>query len=207
MPNVRANINRTVLLALLACAPLILFVPAARHALESRMALHMLVEFPLLLFAGWASHRLLLVRSATRGALQKLAFVDHRGWTGALLCICVTIVWMIPSALDAALLSDEVAWLKYSSWLVSGFVLAGSWHRMDAEMALFFLGNVGWMMATAGLLYFEAPIRLCVSYLEGDQRHAGLGLMVTAVVLVFTATHRTARAWSFAEQDRSGTVL
>lgn len=190
MPTLRSTFVSPVLLALLVCAPLALLLPDVRHGLESRMALHMLVEFPLLMCAGWAVHHLFSSWGVTKAALEKLALIDHRGLTGATFVTCVTIVWMIPSALDAALLSDEVALVKYASWLISGFVLAGSWRRMDAEMALFFLGNVGWMMATAGLLYVEAPNRLCVSYLEGDQKHAGVGLMLLAVLLVLAAAQR-----------------
>ena len=64
---------------------------------------------------------------------------------------------------------------------LAGWLLAASWYRMDAEVLLFFAGNLAWMTATAGLLYLEAPAQLCVSYLQDDQQHAGLGLVVLAV--------------------------
>ena len=57
-PVSRASLVRTakVVLALL---PLLLLWPALRHAVESRMLLHMLLEWPLLFAAGWAAHGLL----------------------------------------------------------------------------------------------------------------------------------------------------
>jgi hypothetical protein len=39
------------------------------------------------------------------------------------------------------------------------------------------------MAAGAGMLYLDAPQRLCVNYLEGDQRQAGIGLVVLACAL------------------------
>ena len=48
---------------LLALLPLLLLWPALRHAIESRMLTHMLLEWPLLFAAGWAAHELLGARS------------------------------------------------------------------------------------------------------------------------------------------------
>lgn len=167
---------------LLAVAPLLLLWPDLRHFVESRMALHMLLEFPLLMASGWCLRRWWLRRRPAQGGAGRLErLLDWRGWTGATFVTVVTVVWMVPSMLDAALLSLPVATFKYLSWWLAGWLLAASWYRMDAEVLLFFAGNLAWMTATAGLLYLEAPAQLCVSYLQDDQQHAGLGLVVLAV--------------------------
>lgn len=167
---------------LLAMAPLLLFWPDLRHFVESRMALHMLLEFPLLMASGWCLRRWWQRRRSMQdgaGRLEQL--LDWRGWTGATFVTVVTVVWMVPSMLDAALLALPVAAFKYVSWWLAGWLLASSWYRMDAEVLLFFAGNLAWMTATAGLLYLETPSQFCVSYLQDDQQHAGLGLVVLAV--------------------------
>ncbi|HJV62459.1 MAG TPA: hypothetical protein VJ743_16045, partial [Albitalea sp.] len=72
----------------------------------------------------------------------------------------------------------------------AGAVLAGSVRRMDPEVLLFFVGNLAWMSASAGMLYLDAPLRLCVNYLVDDQRQAGIGLVLLAVVLGALAVRR-----------------
>jgi len=163
--------------------PLALLWPALRHAVESRMAMHMLIEFPALLASGWCLQRELVVRHALRRVRHAFALLDWRGWTGVTLASLVAVAWMLPSALDASLLSAQAASAKYASWWAAGFVLAGSWRRADAEVLLFFAGNLAWMLAAAGMLYLDAPARLCVSYLVDDQRATGIGLIAFALLL------------------------
>ncbi|MDY0749053.1 hypothetical protein SNE35_31440 [Paucibacter sp. R3-3] len=140
------------------------------------MSLHMLLQFPLLLAAGWAAS-LWLPGERTQ------ALVDEMGLTGAAWVGAVTIFWMLPIALDLALLDPLMAALKYSSWWSAGLALARSWPRLTVELRAFFLGNTAWMLATAGLLYRETEVRLCVSYRYDEQSWTGAGLMFWAVAL------------------------
>lgn len=187
----------------LALLPLVLLWPALRHAVESRMSLHMLVEFPLLFVAGWSSSRLWLCRFPARRWLRCQRLLDWRGWTGAVLTSGVALVWMLPSALDAALLWPAAAAAKIVSWWLAGWWLADGWRRMDAEVMLFSIGNLAWMAATAGLLYVDAPTRLCVNYLQDDQRQAGVGLVLLALLLGVLAL-RQAMHHASGPQDASG---
>ncbi|MEP7282732.1 MAG: hypothetical protein ABI696_12200 [Rubrivivax sp.] len=162
--------------ALLAALPLLLLWPALRHTVEGRMSLHMLLEFPLLFAAGWSVQRL-----GPRIALVQ--WLDWRGWTGATVTTLVVASWMLPSLLDLSLMSPAVATAKVVSWWLAGWLLADSWRRLDPEVLLFLVGNIAWMTATAGLLYLDTPQQLCVNYLQDDQRHAGIGLVLLAVGL------------------------
>ncbi|MEO7941052.1 MAG: hypothetical protein ABIR55_20710 [Burkholderiaceae bacterium] len=163
--------------------PLLLLWPALRHTIEARMLLHMLVEFPLLFAAGWAVQYLCLRRPAMQPLARSMVLVDWRGWSGATLATIVTVTWMLPTLLDLALLDPMVAAAKYASWWIAGWMLAGSLRRMDPELLLFLVGNIAWMMASAGMLYIDAPARLCVNYLQDDQRQTGIALVLLAVVL------------------------
>ena len=176
-----------------ALLPLVLLWPALRHGIESRMSLHMLLEFPLLFAAGWSASALCLRRPRARPWLRAQRVMDWRGWTSATLASAVALVWMLPSALDAALLIPTVPAAKFASWWLAGWCLADAWRRMDAEVLLFFVGNAAWMMATAGLLYIDTPTRLCVNYLQDDQRHAGIGLVLLACALGVLAIRRVMR--------------
>lgn len=168
--------------SVLALLPLLLLWPALRHAIESRMATHMLLEFPLLAAAGAAVAMRCWRRPSARRWLRWQRALDWRGWTSATVASSVALVWMLPSALDAALLWPAAAAGKYASWWLAGWLLADGWRRMDAELLLFAVGNLGWMAATAGLLYLDAPARLCVNYLQDDQRHTGIGLIALAAL-------------------------
>lgn len=174
---------RRLLPGVLAAAPLWLLWPALRHGIESRMLLHMLLEFPLLLAGGWAAHHVCGRRAWLRSAARAAVMADWHGWGGATLLSIVTAAWMLPSLLDMALLSTAVALVKLVSWWLTGWLLAGSMRRMDPELQLFLFGNLAWMTASAGLLYVDTPARLCVNYLEGDQQQAGGALVIVALLL------------------------
>jgi hypothetical protein len=177
--------------ALIALLPMALVIPVVRHTIESRMLLHMMFEFPCLMASGWASGRML--KRAAPAAARALAFVDWQGWVGASLALFVTMAWMIPSALDAALLSTPVAAVKMVSWWLAGLMLAGSWNRLSPEVLLFAAGNAAWMMATAGALYIDAPLRLCASYLLEEQRYTGIALLAAALAIGTVASVRATR--------------
>jgi len=170
----------------LSCTPLLLLAPSIRHAIESRMALHMLLEFPLLFASGYAVLRLV----EARGQLRRFLVLDHLGIAGLTAASCVFAFWMIPAALDAALIAPSVAAAKYVSWWSAGFAAANALGRTTMEIRIFFLGNAAWMSATAGLLYLDAANRLCVNYLFGDQTLAGKGLVMLACLLIILAVVR-----------------
>ncbi len=162
--------------ALLAAAPLVFLAPWPRALVESRMSLHMLVQFPLLLAAGWSA-------DAWLPGSRAQSRVDEMGLAGAAWFSAVALFWMLPIALDLALLDPLMDALKYASWWSAGLVLASSWPRLTAELEVFFLGNTAWMLATAGLLYRETDSRLCVSYRYDEQGWTGAGLLLWALAL------------------------
>ena len=80
------------------------------------------------------------------------------------------LVWMLPSALDATLLWPAAV-AKYASWWLAGWLLSptagGAWMPSCCSFAV---GNwPGWR--PAGLFSTRWPARLCVNYLQDDQRH------------------------------------
>lgn len=176
---------------LLAALPLVLLWAPLRQLLEGSMTLHMLVELPLLLASGWAAGAVLAHHRLPAG-LPRL--IDVNGVLGLAFASCVGALWMIPSMLDLSLLDAGVQGAKYGAWWLSGVVLRASWRRSEPEIAAFFVGNMAWMLATAGLLYQDEGQRLCVSYLVDEQVVAGKGLIVFALVLAGLALHRVVAA-------------
>jgi hypothetical protein len=83
--------------------------------------------------------------------------------------------WMIPVALDQALLSGPAAAAKYTSLLAAGMLLPVSFQAPPHAMQAYFVGNWVWMTATVGPFHQNAPQPLCVNYLIGTQLRAGEG--------------------------------
>ena len=152
---------------------IVLAATPVRDLLVARMSLHMLAQVPLLLLAGW-----LLRGRATARSVD--APFDPAGAPGLLLGTAVLTTWMIPRALDLAVTSTSVAWLQSATLLGAGALLRGAWARAGAIGQAFFVGNLTWMAAVAGLLLRDAPVRLCTTYLERDQYYAGTGLLLLA---------------------------
>ena len=123
--------------------PLLLLVAPLRHTLEGSMALHMLIELPMLFVAGGAAEGMLRHKSRLAGLAQRF---DAYGLLGLALASCIAALWMIPSMLDLSLLDARVQGAKYLAWWLAGFVSCSSWRRAAPELAAFFLGNTAWML-------------------------------------------------------------
>lgn len=168
---------------LLATLPLALLWPGLRQVLDARMAYLMLLEFPALAACGWAAAARLPSRTQ-----RWLGSANTMGLLSYTVFLAVFSYWMIPSALDEALLSPTAYAARHLTWLAAGAVWAIPRPRVHTGVDLFFLGNVAWMAGSAGLLYREGEDRLCVNYLLQDQLAAGSGLLVLAVMAVAWAS-------------------
>ncbi len=156
---------------------LLVGMPAVRGWLESRMSLHMAVELPVLLACGWLIAGTLKKRSAM------LEPIDDGGLLAATTASCVLAFWMVPAALDRAILEPGVALLKYGMWVGAGALLQSAHLRVTPVIQSFFLGNAAWMTITAGLLYLDAEQQLCVNYLIDDQQATGWSLVCWGTAL------------------------
>jgi len=172
---------------------LLLGTPAVRRWLEGRMSLHMGLELPLLLLCGW------LMASAAPRRWAAFERVDAGGLLAATIASCVLAVWMVPAALDWAVLAPAVAWLKYAMWTCAGALLHAARPRITPVIQAFFLANAAWMTTTAGLLYLDAEQQLCVNYLVDDQQVTGWALVGWGIALGAWAL---AALWPLLEWER-----
>ncbi|HZW25463.1 MAG TPA: hypothetical protein VFF26_08265 [Gallionella sp.] len=154
----------------------ILALPAMRSMMEGDMALHMLLQFPLLLLAGW-----LLAQELSEQAKARLQRWNRAGIAGLLMTAMVLMFWMIPRALDMVLSDGTMEFWKFLTLVMAGMALELSWQAAGLIVRGFFLGNVLPMMMVVGWLYIEAPVRICNAYLTDDQLRAGSGLLALAM--------------------------
>lgn len=162
-----------VLLALLA-------VPGLRQLLEASMARHMLLQFPLFMLAG-----ALLAGGLGAGGRRAVARWNGHGISGLVATGLVLSLLMVPRALDLALLSPAIELAKCAALVLTGAALRLSWQPAGWLVQGFFLGNLLPMMAVAGQLYIDSPVRVCNAYLLDDQVQLGQWLVRLAAALAF----------------------
>lgn len=167
---------------------LLLLMSAVRHALERQMWTHMLVQFPALLLAG-----ALLAHGVRPAWQQRIAAWNAHGITGLVFAAAVLALSMIPRLLDLALVDLRIESLKFSALLLSGAALRISWRPAGIVVQGFFLGNVLPMMASAGWLYEEMPMRLCNAYRLDEQQW--LGQTLTGIAAVIAALWLVQVGW------------
>lgn len=157
---------------------LLLALPGVRHGLEASMTRHMLVQYPLLMLAGW------LFAAAVPSHWQaRLNLWNAHGISGLFATALALAILMIPRVLDLALVDGRIEILKCGALLACGAALRLSWRPAGLLVQGFFLGNVLPMMAVVGNLYETSPVRVCNAYLLDDQARLGQVLVwITAAI-------------------------
>ncbi len=176
------NQRADVLLVAAVLTPLVFVQDRVREVVEGSMVLHMALQFPLLLLAGACAAALLARRRPAVAAAW--ARFDRDGLLGTVALSGVAGLWMVPVALDAALLDPGMAAWKYTSWCFAGWCVTLAWPGMATAMRIFLLGNLAWMTLSVGLLYAETEQRLCVSYRFDEQAWTGGALCLVAAMLL-----------------------
>lgn len=145
--------------------------------LEQSMLRHMGIELPLLFILGWFAARMAGPRLTHAFAPWNMA-----GIPALVFSMLVLSVWMIPTALDYAVLNGQIAMLKVISLLLAGILTGLSWKAAGIIIQAFFTLNWFWMTFFIGLLYRDIPQQLCSVYLVDEQASTGLAMMAWAVV-------------------------
>jgi len=159
---------------------LFLALPAVRTSLEAVMAVHMLVQIPLLTAIGIIACRLLPIH-------WQDSLLDAMG--GAIPCVLLAIFassyWMLPRAMDAALANPLAEVAKFISLpVLVGLPLSLAWKQLSAIGRGFVLTNFISMMSMLGWLYIEAPVRVCNYYLVNQQTDAGWMMVKISILLI-----------------------
>ena len=162
------------ILSLLVLASAIaLSLPKVRHLIESSMAVHMLVQMPLLILAGY------LIHTRPQHSSYKLT-TSAAQWLWIYL---TSMFWMLPISLDKALIYPAWDVFKIVSLLITGAVLKLVFQSYRL-LALFFIGSMVMMLFFVGFNYQQSDVRLCNAYLIESQQLTGTGLIIVASSLL-----------------------
>jgi hypothetical protein len=162
---------------------LLLFVflaaPPVANLLESIMIIHMHMQMPLLVVAGFFMARILLIRYPR--------FFDRwnmSGVPGIMLFLIITSYWMLPRTMDEAIASEYMEAFKFISLpFMAGIPLRDSWRRLGNTSRNAVLLVFTALFSAMGALYITAPTQLCNNYLLIEQITLGWGFITMAICL------------------------
>jgi len=172
-----------------------LSLPPGRLLIEQSMVWHMAVQVPLLMAAGWLSMGAMSQAAAWRWT----ADWNRYGLTGLLAAQVIFAYWMLPSAIDRAVVSPLADALKVTTLLACGALLQNSVWRAPVVLQLFIVGSAVPMTVWLGVYFATADRRLCNAYTLASQTAAGVGIAVWGVAVatawvVVVLRHATQRA-------------
>lgn len=152
--------------------------PLGRQVLEASLVTHMLVQMPLLVLIGMGFGRI-----SAAAVAPYVATWNRGGSTGLLLTLAVAMVWMLPRAMDAALVDMRFEAAKFVSLPVAGAALVWSYGQASPIVKGVLNAHVVSALAVMGWAYMAAPVRLCNAYLSSDQETAGAGLLAASAAM------------------------
>lgn len=157
-----------------------LALPPVVELTESIMAIHMHVQMPFLAVCGALMTPLL--QKKFPGFFEKW---NRDGIPGILLALIVIGYWLIPRAMDDALMSSSTEIFKFISWpFLVGLPIWDSWRKLTKGWKNFTLLTIGVLYTIMAFIYIFAPDQLCNNYLIVDQRTLGWSFLIIAVCIV-----------------------
>ncbi len=161
--------------------------------MESSMALHMLVQLPLLALTGYAVGRAWLRSAPDMAAgrvLKHAQLLNAGGISGLIAASFVMVLWMLPRLLDLARLDTTVDAIKFLSVPAAGLAVALSWPRLPVIARAVVHLEVIATLLRFGWGYLAADERLCLAYLADDQQRTGMLLLWLGAVYAVAVSWR-----------------
>jgi hypothetical protein len=149
------------------------------------MTWHMVVQMPMLFAGGWY----LTGRGVGGAMMRPLGNWNQFGLTGFIAAQLIVAYWMLPLAIDRAVVLPLADLFKLMSLAASGALLHMSVRRSPRVLQLFFVGYAVSMLISTGVFLATTDRRLCNAYSIDSQLNAGAG--VAALGIIFGI------AWAF----------
>lgn len=157
-----------------------LAAPPVAKFMESVMVIHMHMQMPMLVIAGFLMAKYFLVRFP-----RFFVKWNHNGIPGILLFIIITVYWMLPRTMDEALTVWAVELFKFISLpFIAGTALRDSWKKLKPIIKSSVIISYTIMFLGLGWLYIWSPVQLCNNYLIIEQLTLGWGFILTAICMV-----------------------
>lgn len=158
---------------------ILLSIRPARRFIEQSMVWHMGIQMPLLVLGGWFAMQAM----ANSRLVRSIAVWNHFGLTGFIIALGIFSYWMLPLAIDRAVVLPEADIMKLVTLFVSGMLLNHSKARSPVVMQLFFVGYQASMLVLLGIYFVTTDLRLCNAYSIESQIDAGYGVAGLGIAL------------------------
>jgi hypothetical protein len=157
-----------------------LMLPPVARLMESVMIIHMHMQMPMLVIAGFFMARLFQQRFPS--FLDKY---NQNGVPGILLFIIIISYWMLPRTMDEALTVQSVEIFKFISLpFLAGVPLRDSLKKLSKPWKNNIITLFTVMFLGMGWLYIQSNSQLCNNYLVNDQIILGWGFITMAICMV-----------------------
>lgn len=157
-----------------------LVIPPVANFMESVMVIHMHMQMPMLVIAGFLMARFFQKRFP--GFFVKW---NSNGLPGILLFVIIMVYWMLPRTMDEALTTQTVEAFKFISLpFLAGVSLRNSWKKLSSLGKNVIIISFTVMFIGLGWLYIWSPVQLCNNYLLIEQVTLGWAFLTTAIGLV-----------------------
>lgn len=158
---------------LVSVAALSLSLPPLRTLIEQSMLWHMAIQMPLLVLGGALAMRALADHKLTQG----FARWNRYGLTGFIAAQAIFAYWMLPLAIDRAIVLPLADAEKLVTLFLCGALLQHSFARSPVALQLFFVGYAVPMMIWLGFYFINTDLRLCNAYSLETQVNTGRALV------------------------------
>lgn len=156
-----------------------LITPPVANLMESVMIIHMHMQMPMLIIAGFFMGKFVIGRFT--GFFEKW---NQNGVPGIILFVIILVYWMLPRTMDEALSLYSVELFKFISLpFLAGIPLRDSWKKLSSAWKNVLIISFTVLFAGMGLLYIISPVQLCNNYLLIDQITLGWGFITMGLGL------------------------
>lgn len=157
-----------------------LAIPPVAQLMESVMIIHMHMQMPMLVIAGFLMGRFFQIRFPY--FFNKW---NQNGVPGILLFTIIMVYWMLPRTMDEALTSFSSEFFKFLSLpLLAGLPLRLSWKKLTSTWKNIIFITFTALFLLMGWLYIFSPDQLCNNYLLIEQITLGWGFLTMAICMV-----------------------
>ncbi|WEK54659.1 MAG: hypothetical protein P0Y55_00865 [Candidatus Cohnella colombiensis] len=157
-----------------------LSIPPVANLMESIMIVHMHMQMPLLVVAGFFMARYLQLRFP-----HFFESWNNNGVPGMILFTIVVSYWMIPRTMDEAITIQSVEIFKFFSLaILAGVPLRDSWKKLGQIGRNIMISLFATLFFVMGWVYVNSPEQLCNNYRLVEQITLGWGFFTTAICMV-----------------------
>ncbi|MFD1848519.1 hypothetical protein [Oceanobacillus bengalensis] len=157
-----------------------LMLPPVVTLAESVMAIHMHMQMPLFVVAGF-----LMAPFFQKRFPNFFAKWNSNGVPGIILFMIIVLYWLLPRTMDEALTIPAVEIFKFISLpFLAGIPLRDSWKKLGSLGKNIIYVSLSVLFGVMAWLYIASPTQLCNNYLIVEQKTLGWGFVFLALAIM-----------------------